>query len=58
MSCKQGFFAALRLLPYVPRALRAAGLDIEAGGIGAEFNVTREEPSADAWRKHWVMCCQ
>ena len=40
------------------RALRAAGLDIEAGWIGAEFNITGEEPSADEWRKHWAMCCQ
>jgi len=38
--------------------LRTAGLDIEAGGVGAEFNVTRKEPSADAWREHWAMCCQ
>jgi hypothetical protein len=20
--------------------------------------VTGEKPSADAWRKHWAMCCQ
>lgn len=37
-------------------ALRAAGINVRAGWIDAEFNRTAEELSADAWSNHWAMC--
>jgi hypothetical protein len=38
------------------QALRAAGLDIRASWIDAEFNHTGAEPTADAWAQHWKHC--
>ncbi len=37
-------------------ALRAAGVNIRAGWIDADFNVAGDEPSPDDWRDHWEMC--
>jgi hypothetical protein len=39
-------------------ALRSAGIPLIASWIDAEFNRTGEEPSADAWRSHWLACCE
>jgi hypothetical protein len=38
------------------RALRAAGLEIRAGWLEAEFNSTGIEPTPAEWAKHWQMC--
>jgi hypothetical protein len=37
-------------------ALRAAGLDIRAGWIDAEFNVTGQDLDPHEWAEHWSMC--
>jgi hypothetical protein len=40
------------------RAVRAAGVDIRADWIDAEFNISGREPSPAEWSEHWAKCIE
>jgi hypothetical protein len=39
-------------------ALRSAGLPISASWVDWDYNKTNNEPSRDAWRRHWSGCVE
>jgi hypothetical protein len=52
-------YPASKVRPHIEmwRALRAVGVPIRASWLDAPFNMAGEEPTADAWARHWQVCC-